>query len=103
MGVTLPAGCATGLGALPTLVSHRIYDGSLGLAARVVVGAGVFALVPEPELGSPYEVGAGVLANAMIAVVFRKLIPSSHGHGDADIATATFVCGSRSRSSSIPC
>ncbi|ELY83839.1 zinc/iron permease [Natrinema gari JCM 14663] len=29
----------------------------------------------------------------MIAVVFRELIPSSHGHGYADTATAAFVLG----------
>ncbi len=29
----------------------------------------------------------------MLAVVFRELIPASHGHGHADAATAAFLVG----------
>ncbi len=29
----------------------------------------------------------------MMAVIFRELIPTSHGHGYADIATLTFIGG----------
>jgi ZIP family zinc transporter len=28
-----------------------------------------------------------------MAVVFREMIPSSHGHGHADAATAAFLAG----------
>ena len=49
--------------------------------ALVVFVTGLFPLV------------AGFAAGAMIAVVFRELIPSSHGHGYADTATLAFVLG----------
>ena len=43
------AGCATGLGAFPTLltdkISHRVYDAAVGLAAGIMFGAAVFALL----------------------------------------------------------
>ncbi len=29
----------------------------------------------------------------MMAVIFREMIPSSHGHGYADLATLAFVSG----------
>ena len=77
------AGCATGLGALPILVtdriSHRLYDGALGLAAGIMVGAAVFALVvPGLEFGSPWEVVAGVLAGGVFLLVTNALIPHLH-------------------------
>ncbi|AXR77250.1 Metal transporter, ZIP family [Natrarchaeobaculum sulfurireducens] len=67
VAVALVAGCATGLSALPTLyteqVSHRVYDGALGFAAGVMVGAAVFALiVPGLEFGTPWEVVVTVTA-----------------------------------------
>lgn len=40
-----------------------------------------------------FAVAAGVAAGAMIAVIFREMIPSSHGHGYADFSTLTFVTG----------
>lgn len=40
-----------------------------------------------------FPIAAGFAAGAMIAVIFREMIPASHGHGYADIATATFVAG----------
>ncbi len=40
-----------------------------------------------------FPLAAGFAAGAMIAVVFRELVPSSHGHGYADTATATFIAG----------
>ncbi|MEY7851185.1 ZIP family metal transporter [Natrarchaeobius sp. A-rgal3] len=77
------AGCATGLGALPTLVtdrvSHRVYDGALGLAGGIMVGAAVFALVlPGLELGSPLEVVAGVLLGGAFLLVANAVFPHVH-------------------------
>ncbi len=81
--VTLAAGCATGLGALPTLVtdrvSHRVYDGALGFAAGVMVGAAMFALVvPGLELGTPLEVVVGIGLGAGFLLVTNALLPHLH-------------------------
>jgi ZIP family zinc transporter len=38
-------------------------------------------------------VAAGFAAGAMLAVVLREMVPSSHGHGYADAATAAFLVG----------
>jgi ZIP family zinc transporter len=81
--VALLAGCATGIGALPILVadriSHRTYDAALGLAAGVMVGAAVFALViPGLELGSITEVVVGVLAGGGFLLVANRSIPHLH-------------------------
>jgi ZIP family zinc transporter len=40
-----------------------------------------------------FPVAAGFAAGAMMAVVFREMIPSSHGHGHADAATGAFLVG----------
>ena len=40
-----------------------------------------------------FSVAAGFAAGAMLAVVFREMIPSSHGHGYADAATTAFLLG----------
>ncbi|WP_418282418.1 ZIP family metal transporter [Halorubrum sp. DTA98] len=40
-----------------------------------------------------FPVAAGFAAGAMLAVVFREMIPSSHGHGYADAATTAFLLG----------
>ncbi|WIV67577.1 ZIP family metal transporter [Natrialbaceae archaeon AArc-T1-2] len=83
------AGCATGLGALPTLVtdrvSHRVYDGAIGLAAGIMVGAAVFALVvPGLELGSAWEVVAGVLVGGAFLLATNALLPHVHLRFRAD-------------------
>ncbi|MFC6769538.1 ZIP family metal transporter, partial [Natrinema soli] len=77
------AGCTTGIGALPLLltdrISHRVYDGSLGLAAGIMVGAAVFALVlPGLELGSPLEVVAGILAGGGFLLAVNAFVPHLH-------------------------
>ncbi|WP_255168252.1 ZIP family metal transporter [Natrononativus amylolyticus] len=77
------AGCATGLGAIPTLftdrVSHRVYDGALGFAGGIMTGAAVFALVvPGLEFGSPWEVVLGVLAGGGFLLVANALLPHLH-------------------------
>jgi ZIP family zinc transporter len=77
------AGCTTGIGALPLLltdrISHRVYDGSLGLAAGIMVGAAVFALVlPGLELGPPLEVVAGILAGGGFLLAVNAIVPHLH-------------------------
>ncbi|WP_254769000.1 ZIP family metal transporter [Salinilacihabitans rarus] len=77
------AGCATGIGALPALasdrVSHRLYDGALGLAAGIMVGAAVFALVlPGLELGSPWELVAGLLLGGAFLLGTNAILPHVH-------------------------
>ncbi|SIS01649.1 ZIP family metal transporter [Natronorubrum thiooxidans] len=85
------AGAATGLGALPIFVtdriSHRFYDASVGLAAGIMFGAAVFALVvPGLELGSLLEVVVGLLLGAVFLLVGNWAIPHIHlvvsGEGD---------------------
>ena len=83
VAVALVAGCATGLGALPTLyteqVSHRVYDGALGFAAGVMVGAAVFALiVPGLEFGTPWEVVAGLGLGTAFLLLANALLPHLH-------------------------
>ena len=77
------AGCATGLGAIPAVytdrISHRVYDGALGLAAGIMVGAAVFALVvPGLDLGTPWEVVGGVLLGGAFLLVTNALLPHLH-------------------------
>ncbi|MDL5363724.1 ZIP family metal transporter [Halalkalicoccus sp. NIPERK01] len=81
--VSLLAGCATGLGALPILVamsiSHRVYDAALGLAAGIMFGAAVFALiVPGMEIGSLAEVLVGILLGGLFLLVANRAIPHFH-------------------------
>ncbi|UTF52599.1 ZIP family metal transporter [Natronosalvus rutilus] len=77
------AGCATGIGALPTIytdrVSHSVYDSSLGFAAGVMVGAAVFALIiPGLNLGSPLEVVTGIVAGGAFLLVVNAALPHLH-------------------------
>ncbi|PSQ49477.1 ZIP family metal transporter [Halobacteriales archaeon SW_7_65_23] len=77
------AGCATGLGAFPTLltdkISHRVYDAAVGLAAGIMFGAAVFALVlPGLELGSLGEVGGGILFGGLFLLAANALLPHLH-------------------------
>lgn len=81
--VSLLAGAATGLGALPILVvdriSHQTYDAALGLAAGVMFGAAIFALViPGLELGSVVEVVFGVLFGGAFLLLANRSIPHLH-------------------------
>lgn len=77
------AGAATGLGALPVFVteriSHRFYDAALGLAAGIMFGAAVFALVvPGLEMGSLWEVVGGVLLGGVFLLAANRLVPHVH-------------------------
>jgi ZIP family zinc transporter len=62
-----------------------------GTVPQVVAGLFGFTLV-DAATGA-FPVAAGFAAGAMLAVVFREMIPSSHGHGHADAATAAFLVG----------
>jgi ZIP family zinc transporter len=81
--VALLAGSATGLGALPILVtsriSHRAYDSALGFAAGIMFGAAVFTLVvPGLELGSMTEVLAGLAVGGVFLLAANRLVPHIH-------------------------
>ncbi|ELY93388.1 zinc/iron permease [Natrialba hulunbeirensis JCM 10989] len=94
--VAAVAGGVTGLGALPLFftdrISHRTYDGALGLAAGIMVGAAVFALiVPGLELGSPLEVVAGVLAGGAFLLVGNAVLPHLHLRFRADRVEGTAI------------
>ncbi|MGM0606550.1 MAG: ZIP family metal transporter, partial [Halobacteriota archaeon] len=77
------AGSATGIGAIPTIftdrISHRFYDAAVGLAAGIMVGASVFALVvPGLEFGTLWEVVVGILVGAVFLLVANYYIPHAH-------------------------
>jgi ZIP family zinc transporter len=62
-----------------------------GFVPQVVASAFGFLLVGLAA--GLFPIASGVAAGAMLAVVFRELIPSSHGHGHADAATGAFLVG----------
>ena len=62
-----------------------------GLVPQVV--ASVFGFLLVGLAAGLFPIAAGFAAGAMLAVVFRELIPSSHGHGHADAATGAFIVG----------
>ncbi|WP_290811689.1 ZIP family metal transporter [Halovivax sp.] len=62
-----------------------------GLVPQVAAALLGYSLVALAVGVFPYA--AGFAAGAMLAVVFREMIPSSHGHGYADAATAAFLVG----------
>ncbi len=99
---SLVAGCATGVGALPLLVtrtiSKRFLDASLGFAAGVMLAATSFSLiVPAIEFQTEelsagtfqaaFVVVAGILLGGIFIDLLDKKIPHTHfikGHeGDA--------------------
>jgi len=62
-----------------------------GLVPQVLAAVFGFGLVSVAA--GIFPLAAGFAAGAMMAVVFREMIPSSHGHGYADAATAAFLFG----------
>ena len=62
-----------------------------GVVPQVVAAVFGFSLVGLAA--GLFPVASGFAAGAMLAVVFRELIPSSHGHGHADAATGAFLVG----------
>ena len=68
-----------------------LYTTLSGFVPQVVAATFGFYLV---SLASGlFPIAAGFAAGAMLAVVFREMIPSSHGHGHADAATTAFLLG----------
>ena len=68
-----------------------LYTTLSGLVPQVGAALVGFSLVAIAT--GLFPVAAGFAAGAMMAVVFREMIPSSHGHGYADAATAAFLVG----------
>ncbi|WP_048077269.1 ZIP family metal transporter, partial [Halorubrum sp. AJ67] len=67
------------------------YTALSGVVPQVVASVFGYLLV---GLGTGlFPIASGFAAGAMLAVVFRELIPSSHGHGHADAATTAFLVG----------
>jgi ZIP family zinc transporter len=62
-----------------------------GVVPQVV--ASVFGFLLVGLAAGLFPIASGFAAGAMLAVVFRELIPSSHGHGHADAATGAFLVG----------
>lgn len=83
---------AVPLGTTPTRRSTIVVLTTLsGLVPQVSAAIAGFVLVAWAT--GIFPMAAGFAAGAMIAVVFRELVPSSHGHGYADAATAAFLVG----------
>jgi len=72
-----------------------LHNAPEGLAMGVAFASGLegVAFVLVSFATGIFPVAAGFAAGAMLAVVFREMIPSSHGHGHADAATAAFLIG----------
>ncbi len=92
--IALAAGAATGLGALPILItgriSHRTYDGAVGMAAGIMFGAAVFALiVPGLELGGIGEVLGGFLVGGVALLGINRVLPHVHLYFRGPVAHGT--------------
>ncbi|MBN1956232.1 MAG: ZIP family metal transporter [Anaerolineae bacterium] len=85
MGIvgTLLTGFATGVGALPILlttkISERMLDALLGFAAGVMLAATSFSLIiPAIELGGIWPTCAGLVLGAVFLALLDHLLPHSH-------------------------
>lgn len=77
----------TGMSHVKVLVLTAL-SGAVPQVAAAVFGFGLVAIA-----AGLFPIAAGFAAGAMLAVIFREMIPSSHGHGFADAATAAFLVG----------
>jgi ZIP family zinc transporter len=91
----LPTGLATGLGALPIVLSRqlprRAYDGVLGLGAGLMLAAATLGLLSEAlaSIRTPAGVGmgglllivTGFLGGVLLAVAMDRFIPHGHARG----------------------
>ncbi|MDH7489402.1 MAG: ZIP family metal transporter [Anaerolineae bacterium] len=80
---TLGTGIATGLGALPTLltvrVSDKLLDGLLGFAAGVMLAATSFSLlIPSMETGGIWVTVVGVVVGAAFVALMDRVVPHMH-------------------------
>lgn len=83
MFLSLVAGGATGLGALPLFLkrvfTHRFYDLLTGFAAGVMLSASVFSLI-EPAFisGVWWEVISGFISGVLVVLFLNRIIPHAH-------------------------
>ena len=68
-----------------------LYTTLSGLLPQLVAALFGFFLVAIAT--GIFPLAAGFAAGAMLAVVFREMVPLSHGHGYADAATIAFIIG----------
>ena len=90
----IPDGFAFALPMSDTGMSNArvvLYTTLSGLVPQVTAALFGFALVAVAT--GFFPIAAGFAAGAMMAVVFREMIPASHGHGYVDAATAAFLVG----------
>jgi ZIP family zinc transporter len=67
---------------------YTTLSGAVPQVLAAVVGYSLVAVA-----AGVFPIAAGFAAGAMLGVVFREMVPSSHGHGYADAATAAFLVG----------
>ena len=103
--VALLLAVVIGLQNIPDGFAFAVPVGETGISSgRVLLYTTLSGLVPQSVAAifgfflvsvtmGIFPVAAGFAAGAMMAVVFREMIPSSHGHGYADAATAAFLVG----------
>jgi len=72
----------------PRVLLYTTLSGAVPQVLASVFGFGLVAVAQ-----GVFPVAAGFAAGAMLAVVLREMVPSSHGHGYADAATAAFLVG----------
>jgi ZIP family zinc transporter len=72
----------------PKVVAYTTLSGTVPQVLASVFGFGLVGVAQ-----GVFPVAAGFAAGAMLAVVLREMVPSSHGHGYADAATAAFLVG----------
>jgi ZIP family zinc transporter len=80
--LSLAAGSATGLGAIPLTLkrrfTHRFYDSMMGLSAGVMLSASAFSLIePALKLGALQVIG-GTIVGALFVAILNWAIPHVH-------------------------
>jgi ZIP family zinc transporter len=80
---TIGTGVATGIGALPavltTRISDKLLDALLGFAAGVMLAATAFSLlVPAMQLASVWVVSIGVIVGALFVALMDRVVPHVH-------------------------
>ena len=93
LAVTTATGLVTGLGVVPVTLSgvstpsvfaYTTLSGTVPQVLASVFGLGLIGVAQ-----GVVPVAAGFAAGAILAVVLREMVPSSHGHRYADAATAS--------------
>ncbi|MFP4006376.1 MAG: ZIP family metal transporter, partial [Candidatus Hadarchaeia archaeon] len=100
--VSLIAGSVTGFGSLPIFIidkiSHRTYDSMIALAAGILTGTSLFALIlPGLGLGGMVKVIPGIIAGGFVLLFLDRMIPIVHNrfHGEhlTDLKKRTILIG----------